>query len=186
MKIDIRHAQPQDISAIHAIFVSLHVIHGTMRIPYHSLTYIEKRIETNEHMIKLVACVDEKVIGYAELATHPDAPRHRHAAEINIIGVNSDWLGKGVGEALLSALIDLAENWMQITRLSLVVWSSNENAINLYRKCGFELEGSMKQFVFKEGKYEDALLMARIKSSTSLNYIKSKIREVEIHEHYKN
>jgi putative acetyltransferase len=59
-------------------------------------------------------------------------------------------------------MIDLAENWMQITRLSLLVWSSNESAICLYQKYGFELEGTMKQFVFKEGKYEDALLMARV------------------------
>lgn len=161
MKIDIRHAHPQDLAAIHEMFISSHVIDGTMRIPYHSLAYIEKRIEPSDSMSKLVACVDNKVVGYAELATHPDAPRHHHVGEINIMVVNSKWQGKGVGGALLRSMIDLAENWMQITRLSLVVWSSNESAISLYRKNGFELEGTMKQFVFKEGKYEDALLMAR-------------------------
>jgi L-phenylalanine/L-methionine N-acetyltransferase len=162
MKIDIRHAQPQDLDAIHEMFVSSHVIYGTMRIPHHSLAYIEKRIEPSDNMVKLIACIENDVVGYAELATHPDAPRHRHAAEINIVIVNSKWQGKGVGGALLRSMIDLAENWMQITRVSLVVWSSNESAINLYRKYGFELEGTMKQFVFKEGKYEDALLMAKI------------------------
>lgn len=162
MKIDIRHTQQQDLTAIHEIFVSSHVIYGTMRLPHHSLAYVEKRIEPNDNMIKIVACVDAEVVGYAELATHPDAPRHRHVGEINIIVVNSKWQGKGIGGALLRSMIDLAENWMQITRLSLVVWSSNKSAVNLYRKYGFELEGTMKQFVFKEGKYEDALLMAKV------------------------
>lgn len=161
MKIDIRHAQSQDLAAIHEMFVSSHVINGTMRIPHQSLGYVEKRIEPNDNVIKLVACVDNEVVGYAELTTHPDAPRHRHVGEINIIIVNSKWQGQGVGGALLRSMIDLAENWMQITRLSLVVWVSNESAINLYQKYGFDLEGTMKQFVFKEGRYEDALLMAR-------------------------
>lgn len=163
MKIDIRHVQKQDLAAIHTIFKSRHLIQGTMRLPHHSIEYVEKRIEPSDDTIKLVACVENEVIGYAELATHPDAPRHRHAAEINIIAVSSSWRGKGVGRALMRSLIDLAENWMQITRISLVVWSSNENAVGLYQKLGFEIEGTMKRFVFKEGKYEDALLMARVK-----------------------
>lgn len=164
MKIDIRHVQKQDLTAIHSIFVGQHVIDGTMRIPYHSLGYVEKRIEPVDNIVKLVACIDNEVIGYAELLSHPDAPRHRHTAEINIIAVNSDWQGKGVGGALLRSMIDLAENWLQISRLSLMVWSSHEKAINLYRKHGFEHEGTLRQFIFKAGRYEDALIMARIKS----------------------
>ncbi|HET9908247.1 MAG TPA: GNAT family N-acetyltransferase [Anaerolineales bacterium] len=163
MKVKIRHVQRQDLSAIHGILVSPHVIQGTMRLPYHSLEYVEKRIEPSDGTIKLVACVENEVIGYGELATHSDAPRHRHVADINILAVNSNWLGKGIGGAILRSMLDLADNWMQVTRMSLIVWSSNENAISLYKKHGFELEGTLRQFVFKEGRYEDALLMARIK-----------------------
>ena len=165
MNIEIRHAQRHDLTAIHGIFVSPHVIQGTMRLPHHSLEYVEKRIEPSDSTIKLVACVENEVIGYGELATHPDAPRHRHAADINLIAVNSSWLGKGVGGAILRAMLDLADHWMQVTRIGLIVWSSNENAISLYQKHGFELEGTLRQFVFKEGRYEDALLMARIRPS---------------------
>jgi putative acetyltransferase len=95
MKIDIHHAQPQDLDAIHEMFVSSHVIHGTMRIPHHSLACIEKRIEPSDNIVKLVACIDNEVVGYAELATHPDVPRHRHAGEIEYRHCEFEMAGAG-------------------------------------------------------------------------------------------
>jgi L-phenylalanine/L-methionine N-acetyltransferase len=165
MNIHIRYVQPQDHAAIHGIFTSPHVINGTMRIPHQSFDSIAKRLEPNDEIIKLVACVEDDVVGYAELITHPSAPRHRHAAELNMVVVHADWQGKGIGSALMSTIIDLTDNWLQITRVGLVVWNSNEGAVKLYQKYGFVLEGTLKQFVFREGTYEDAYLMARIKPS---------------------
>lgn len=165
MEIKIRHIQSEDYAAVHQIFSSAHVINGTMRLPYQPLEYTQKRLGQSDEVIKLAACVDDEVVGYAELITHPHAPRHRHAGEINMIVVHAGWQGKGVGRALMQAMIDLADNWLQLNRLSLSVWASNETAICLYQKCGFVVEGVMKNFVFSYGKYTDACLMARIKCS---------------------
>jgi putative acetyltransferase len=163
MQTFIRHVQPEDCAAVHELFVSAHVVKGTMRLPYQSPAYTAKRIEPSDEVMKLVACVDERVVGYAELITHPNAPRHRHAGEINIIVVHADWQGKGVGAALMGALLDLADNWLQLSRVSLVVWESNAPAQRLYCKCGFLVEGTLCRYVFREGGYEDACLMARVR-----------------------
>ena len=63
----------------------------------------------------------------------------------------------------MQAMVDLADNWLQLTRLCLTVWASNERAMHLYEKFDFVVEGRMKNYVFREGGYEDACLMARIK-----------------------
>ena len=63
----------------------------------------------------------------------------------------------------MEALIALADNWLRLTRLQLYVWDGNERAIDLYRRCGFEVEGRLKQFVFVDGDYRDAFIMARLK-----------------------
>ena len=165
MEIKIRHIHSEDYVAVHQIFSSAHVIEGTMRLPYQPLEYTQKRLAQSDEVIKLAACVDDEVVGYAELITYPQAPRHRHAGEINMIVVHAEWQGKGVGRALMQAMIDLADNWLNLNRLSLSVWASNERAMCLYQKCGFAVEGVMKNFVFSHGTYTDACLMARVNCS---------------------
>jgi putative acetyltransferase len=39
----------------------------------------------------------------------------------------------------------------------------NEPAIKLYKKFGFEIEGRLRDFSYRNGEYIDAYIMARIK-----------------------
>jgi putative acetyltransferase len=57
----------------------------------------------------------------------------------------------------------LADNWYKLKRIELEVYVDNEIAINLYKKFGFNIEGKMKCYAIKNGKFVDAYLMARIK-----------------------
>ncbi|VFS45849.1 GNAT family N-acetyltransferase [Budvicia aquatica] len=56
------------------------------------------------------------------------AVRRRHVATIGM-GVSEDFFGQGVGSVLLAAAIDLAENWMAVTRIELEVYADNQPAI---------------------------------------------------------
>ena len=60
--------------------------------------------------------------------------------------VRDDWQGKGVGTAMMQAVIDLADRWLNLTRIELTVFTDNEPAIALYRKFGFEIEGALRKY----------------------------------------
>lgn len=171
MNIHIRHLQPEDGTAVHEMCSSQTVINGTMRLPYQSLAYTKTRIADAEGTVKLVALLEDEVVGYSELITYPNVPRHRHAGEINMIMVREGWQGRGIGRQLMGAMIDLAEQWLQITRLSLTVWADNENAIHLYQQIGFTIEGTMPAYVFRAGGYVDAHIMGRLSPKHVSNHL---------------
>ena len=60
-------------------------------------------------------------------------------------------------------MLDLADNWLNIRRIELTVYSDNEAAVALYKKMGFVIEGEGKDFAFRNGRYVDAYYMARIR-----------------------
>lgn len=78
------------------------------------------------------------------------------------MAVRDDWQGKGIGTALMRAVLDLADNWLNLTRIELHVYTDNEAGIALYEKFGFEVEGTHRRFGFRNGRYADAYSMARI------------------------
>ena len=77
--------------------------------------------------------------------------------------VRDDWHGKGVGTAMMRAVIDLADKWLNLARIELTVFTDNQSAIALYRKFGFEIEGTHRKYAFRDGDFVDAYAMARIK-----------------------
>ena len=78
------------------------------------------------------------------------------------MAVHDDWQGKGVGTALMEAALDLADNWLNLTRIELEVYIDNTAGIALYKKFGFEIEGTYRRFAFRGGEYVDAYSMARV------------------------
>jgi L-phenylalanine/L-methionine N-acetyltransferase len=76
--------------------------------------------------------------------------------------VRDDWQGKGVGTRLMEACVDLADNWLGLTRLDLRVYTDNAPAIALYEKFGFKVEGTHRRFALRNGAYVDAHVMARL------------------------
>ena len=77
--------------------------------------------------------------------------------------MRDDWQGKGIGTELMKVCVDLADNWLGLARLDLRVYVDNAPAISLYKKFGFEIEGTHKRFAFRDGEYVDAHVMARLK-----------------------
>ena len=63
----------------------------------------------------------------------------------------------------MRAAIDLADKWLNLTRLELTVFTDNEPAIALYRKFGFETEGTLRKYAFCDGEFADVYAMARVK-----------------------
>lgn len=162
--ISIRRAEPDDYEALHQIFSGQKVVWGTLQLPFPSLEIWRKRLaEPVEGVFSLVACnTNGVVVGQIGLHTFPQAPRRRHVGQIGM-AVRDDWQGKGVGTALMQATIDLAEKWLNLSRLELEVYTDNEAAVLLYKKSGFNIEGTLSRFAFRDGQYVDVYAMARLR-----------------------
>ncbi len=61
----------------------------------------------------------------------------------------------------MTSLLDLADHWLNLLRIELLVYGDNESAIALYQKYGFTMEGTLRKLAFRAGTYVDGLLMAR-------------------------
>ncbi|HZG66335.1 MAG TPA: GNAT family N-acetyltransferase [Herpetosiphonaceae bacterium] len=163
MEIVIRHAEPDDFRGMQRIFEGLRAVAGTLQLPYQSAERWRSRLANpSQGHYSLVACVDAEIVGSLGLGT-VDQPRRRHVAELGM-AVRDDWQGKGVGTALLGAAIDLADNWLNVERIELSVYTDNVPAIALYERFGFKIEGTHHRYAFREGGYVDAHTMARLRS----------------------
>jgi putative acetyltransferase len=80
------------------------------------------------------------------------------------MSVHDAFQNRGVGSALMRAMIDLADNWLGLRRLELEVWTDNTLAIHLYEKFGFAVEGTGRQYARRAGELVDCYFMARLKA----------------------
>lgn len=163
MAIVIRPAEPADAEAFREIYSCPRVIWGTLQLPFPTIELWRKRLaEPPDGLYHLVACVDGKPVGNLGLHTFPNRPRRRHVGQLGM-AVHDDWQGKGVGSALMQAAVDMADRWLNLTRLELEVWTDNEPALRLYKKFGFVVEGTLHQYALRDGQYIDVYAMGRLR-----------------------
>lgn len=164
MGITIRRAEPDDYELVTAIFQDDLTTSGTLQVPYPSKDRWRKAMaEPLDGDYLLLACVDGKIAGLAGLHPVGKSPRRAHARMLSICVVGP-FQGKGVSTALMEALMDLADKWLPVTRIELTVFADNARAIKLYRRFGFEAEGTHKAYALRDGRYADTLAMARIRA----------------------
>ena len=164
MEIQVRRTEPSDARSVKEIYECPNAFRGTLQLPHPSLDLWEKRLtDVPEHVYSYVALYQGEVIGNLGLEVCVN-PRRRHVASLGM-GVKDNFAGKGVGSALLQTAVDLCDNWINIKRLELTVYTDNEQAINLYKKFGFQIEGESAAFAFRDGEYVAAYHMARIQPS---------------------
>jgi RimJ/RimL family protein N-acetyltransferase len=78
------------------------------------------------------------------------------------VSVRRDWRGKGIGTAMLEILPEWTEANPVIDKICLSVFSSNADAIRLYRRLGFLKEGRRAKAIrLAPGEYVDEVLMAK-------------------------
>ena len=109
--------------------------------------------------VGIVAVLDARIVGSADVTQQKERRSH-----VGVIGlcVHDDFHGRGIGTALLGALIDTADNWLNLKRLELGVFVDNEPAIRLYKKFGFVVECTRRAEAFRDGQFADSYGMARL------------------------
>jgi L-phenylalanine/L-methionine N-acetyltransferase len=136
---------------------------GTLRLPFESKEQYRKWLESPpEGMTGIVAVLDGRIVGCADVTQYQG--RRRHAGGIGLC-VHDEFHGRRIGTAMMAALVELADDWLDLKRLELTVQTDNAPAIRLYRKFGFEVEGTLRANAFRGGVYVDAHVMARVRIS---------------------
>ncbi len=63
------------------------------------------------------------------------------------------------GMALMRCLRYLSFTKAELHTLNLEVLEDNERAIRFYKKCGFRVQGRLREFIFQKGRWKDILIM---------------------------
>ncbi|EWG13004.1 GNAT family N-acetyltransferase [Cytobacillus firmus] len=121
-----------------------------------------KRIETiqkEDHSTIIVAEQNNRLIGFV-MAIGGAAKRNRHSAYL-IAGILREHRGQGIGTKLFEEL----DRWARkhdIHRLELTAVIHNQAGVALYKKAGFQIEGTKKHSLIINGELVDEYYMGKL------------------------
>ena len=92
------------------------------------------------------------------MGLHDPHPEHR-VATLGILIGEKDYWSNGYGTDAIVTLLRFAFGEMNLHRVMLHVFEFNERAIACYKKCGFQIEGRLRQHYYGEGRYWDDFVM---------------------------
>ncbi len=174
-EVRIRAIEADDVVQIHELRTQPEYCQGTLQLPSRELEAVRERLAAKpaSERIALVAECDQQIVGEVGFDLGVRWCR-RHVGHL-YLGLHRDWWGRQVASRLMSAVLDVADNWLNLPRVELGVHAHNPGAIHLYEKFGFTHEGLQRRQSFADGAFADQILMGR-------NPISSKRRLTPDHE----
>ncbi len=157
----VRLLDSKDLAQLPDLYADQEAYANTLQLPYPSGVEYWRDLLTRPGHTSLIAVRGGEVLGHNGIDLN-QRQRRRHIATFGI-AVKAAARRQGVGSALVGAAVELCDNWTNITRIELQVYTDNEAAIALYRKFGFVIEGTHRHYAIRDGAFVDAHFMARIK-----------------------
>jgi L-amino acid N-acyltransferase YncA len=165
----IREAAPADFDAISRIYAH-YVLHALATFEETPPSVDDMRARhasiVDARLPYVVAELDGEVAGYAYASAYRARSAYRHTLEDSVY-VADGFGGRGIGLALLTALIERCERgpWRQM--IAVIGNSGNAGSIALHARLGFEHVGVLRKVGFKHGQWVDTVLMQRSLSEPS-------------------
>lgn len=160
--LTIRNATEADANAIAAIYAH-HVLNGTASYEIEPPS-LDDTIAKIRHVTALgwpfiVAEIEGTVAGYAYATQFRDRAAYRFTCEDSIY-VHPERMGRGIGKALLKALMQRSGECGFQTMIA-VVGGAEPASIGLHAACGFREAGRLAAVGFKFGRWLDNVYMQR-------------------------
>jgi phosphinothricin acetyltransferase len=160
----IRDATEHDIAAIQQIY-GHHVLTGSAS--FEEVPPAEAEMAARRDSVLrlglpyLVADDGGTVLGHAYATAYRPRPAYRHTIEDSVY-VTTGQHGRGIGRALLAALIARCEAgpWRQM--IAVIGDSANTSSVALHQRLGFHHVGTLSNVGFKHGRWLDTVLMQRV------------------------
>jgi len=175
-RFTIRPLRLSDANDIHELMHMPNVLYGTSLLPSQTADAWQKTIQRwveDEHMHIFVAEVQGKAVGIISVCV--GTGRESHVGDI-ALAVHDKHQRQGIGRMLMMAITDLADNWLNLVRLEMDVYTDNDVAIHLYQQFDFEIEGRKRLDAFRGGRYIDSYSMARLRPQVQTNYAETLTR----------
>jgi L-amino acid N-acyltransferase YncA len=159
----IRDLAPGDLAHVHAIY-ALEVREGTASFELEAPDEPEMAVRLaaieRAGLPVLVAEMEGRVAGYAYAAPYRARPGYRYTVEDSVYVAR--WARRrGVGRALLRALIDRATARGMRQMVAIVGDSAHVASIALHRRAGFRLVGTLEHVGWKLGRWLDTVILQR-------------------------
>ena len=159
----IRRSRDADVPAVTAIYAH-HVDTGTASFETNAPDDAEMRMRRHVLLDRgfpyLVAELDGAVKGYAYAGPYRTRAAYRHSVE-NSVYVESTTQRRGIGTALLRALIQACTHRGYRQMVAIIGDSAHAASIRLHRAAGFERVGTLRNVGFKHGRWLDSVFMQR-------------------------
>jgi L-amino acid N-acyltransferase YncA len=160
----IRPAGPADIPAITAIYADA-VLTSTASFeiePPDEAEMMRRMSDLLDAGYPYLAAggADGAPLGYAYAGPYRSRPAYRHAVEDSVYLARGAQ-GKGIGRALLAALIAECEARLYRQMVAVIGGSDNAASIRLHQRAGFAPAGVLRNVGHKHGRWLDSVLMQR-------------------------
>jgi phosphinothricin acetyltransferase len=161
--VQVRPATPDDLSAIHEIY-GYHVVNGLASFEEEAppLKELRRRFDDvrSRSLPWLAADFGGVLAGYGYCAPYRTRSAYRFSLEDSIY-VRHGSEGRGVGSALLGALIERCEGLGYRQLVAVIGDSGNAASINLHASFGFLRAATLRSVGFKFGRWVDSVVMQR-------------------------
>jgi L-amino acid N-acyltransferase YncA len=161
--VPVRDAAEADLAAICSIY-AYYVLNTAANFEAEPPTREEMGLR-RENVLRaglpyLVAEVEGQVRGYAYASLYRPRAAYRYTLE-NSIYIEQGFQARGIGTALLSALIERCEAgpWRQM--IAVIGDDDNQPSIRLHQRFGFQHVGTLNDVGFKFGRWIDTVIMQR-------------------------
>jgi putative acetyltransferase len=169
-RITIRPLRLTDTDDIYELMHMPNVLWGMSLLPSTTQEEWRQTVEQwlhDEHIHIFVADIQGKVVGLVHVRV--ERGRSKHVGTL-FMAVHDKNQGQGIGKMLMLTVIDLADNWLNLVRLTLDVYTDNERALHLFQNFDFEIEGRKRATSYRSGKYVDSYVMARLRPQGQQGY----------------
>lgn len=157
--MNIRWAEESDLERLTEIY-NYEVLNSTASFCIAPQTVEERRIwfQSHDRDVRplLVAEEDGRAVGYASLSDYRSYEAYKATVELSVY-VDHRYRGRGIGEALMRRLLELAEANEQIHMVVSVITGSNGPSIRLHEKLGFTYGGITHEVGRKFGTWLDVV-----------------------------
>ncbi len=159
----IRSYKTEDCPAILEI-INDQILNGVALYDYQPRTLAQQLAIFEDKLQKgfpiIVAELNNEVVGFGYYSEFRFREAYKFTVEHSVYA-NKNFIGKGIGNMLLTELIALAKNQGLHTMIG-VIDSENESSIAFHEKFGFEKAGFIKESGFKFNRWLHSVFMQKI------------------------